>query len=61
VMDTLARLAPRERKVLELRFGLEDGLHRTLEEVAIELRVTRERIRRIEAEALLKLRRPSPS
>jgi len=60
-MDVLASLAPRERKVLELRFGLEDGRSRTLEEVGREFRVTRERIRQIEAKALRKLRHPSRS
>jgi RNA polymerase primary sigma factor len=61
VMDVLASLAPRERKVLELRFGLEDGRSRTLEEVGREFHVTRERIRQIEAKALRKLRHPSRS
>jgi RNA polymerase primary sigma factor len=61
VMDVLSSLAPRERKVLELRFGLEDGRSRTLEEVGREFRVTRERIRQIEAKALRKLRHPSRS
>jgi RNA polymerase primary sigma factor len=60
-MDVLASLAPRERKVLELRFGLEDGRSRTLEEVGREFHVTRERIRQIEAKALRKLRHPSRS
>src|SRR5688572_18709069 len=49
VMDVLSSLTPRERKVLELRFGLEDGRSRTLEEVGREFNVTRERIRQIEA------------
>jgi RNA polymerase primary sigma factor len=61
VMDVLASLTPRERKVLELRFGLEDGRSRTLEEVGREFHVTRERIRQIEAKALHKLRHPSRS
>jgi RNA polymerase primary sigma factor len=61
VMEVLASLAPRERKVLELRFGLEDGRSRTLEEVGREFHVTRERIRQIEAKALRKLRHPSRS
>ena len=60
-MDVLASLTPRERKVLELRFGLEDGRSRTLEEVGREFHVTRERIRQIEAKALRKLRHPSRS
>ena len=58
VMDTLT---PREAKVLKLRFGLEDGRPRTLEEVGKEFMVTRERIRQIEAKALRKLRHPSRS
>jgi len=58
VMDTLT---PRESKVLKLRFGLEDGKARTLEEVGREFMVTRERIRQIEAKALRKLRHPSRS
>ena len=57
-MDTLT---PREAKVLKLRFGLEDGRPRTLEEVGREFMVTRERIRQIEAKALRKLRHPSRS
>ena len=61
VMDVLSSLTPRERKVLELRFGLEDGRSRTLEEVGREFNVTRERIRQIEAKALRKLRHPSRS
>ena len=52
---------PREQKVLVLRFGLEDGRSRTLEEVGREFNVTRERIRQIEAKALRKLRHPSRS
>ncbi len=58
-MDVLSSLTPRERKVLELRFGLEDGRSRTLQEVGREFRVTRERIRQIEAKALRKLRHPT--
>ncbi|MEX0785787.1 MAG: sigma factor-like helix-turn-helix DNA-binding protein, partial [Dehalococcoidia bacterium] len=61
VMDVLNRLTMRESKVLELRFGLEDGRSRTLEEVGREFQVTRERIRQIEAKALRKLRHPSRS
>jgi RNA polymerase primary sigma factor len=61
VMDVLHSLTYRERKVLALRFGLEDGRSRTLEEVGREFRVTRERIRQIEAKALRKLRHPSRS
>jgi RNA polymerase primary sigma factor len=61
VMDVLNSLTMRERKVLELRFGLEDGRSRTLEEVGREFQVTRERIRQIEAKALRKLRHPSRS
>ena len=57
----LATLTPREAKVLRLRFGLEDGRPRTLEEVGKEFDVTRERIRQIEAKALRKLRHPSRS
>ena len=59
--DVLSTLTPREKKVLELRFGLEDGRSRTLEEVGKEFNVTRERIRQIEAKALRKLRHPSRS
>ena len=59
--DVLSTLTPREKKVLELRFGLEDGRNRTLEEVGKEFNVTRERIRQIEAKALRKLRNPSRS
>ena len=61
VMDVLSSLTHRERRVLELRFGLEDGRSRTLEEVGREFQVTRERIRQIEAKALRKLRHPSRS
>ena len=59
--DVLSTLTPREKKVLELRFGLEDGHSRTLEEVGQVFGVTRERIRQIEAKALRKLRHPSRS
>ena len=59
--EVLATLTPREEKVLRLRFGLEDGRSRTLEEVGKEFNVTRERIRQIEAKALRKLRHPSRS
>ena len=61
VIEILSTLTPRERKVLELRFGIEDGRSRTLEEVGKEFSVTRERIRQIEAKALRKLRHPSRS
>ena len=61
VREVLASLTPRERRVLELRFGLEDGRSRTLEEVGREFHVTRERIRQIEAKALRKLRHPTRS
>jgi RNA polymerase primary sigma factor len=57
--DVLASLTERERKVLELRFGLGDGYSRTLEEVGTQFRVTRERIRQIEAKALRKMRHPT--
>jgi RNA polymerase primary sigma factor len=59
--EVLNTLTPREKKVLVLRFGLEDGRNRTLEEVGKEFNVTRERIRQIEAKALRKLRHPSRS
>lgn len=61
LMDVLDTLTPREEKVLKLRFGLDDGRARTLEEVGKEFQVTRERIRQIEAKALRKLRHPSRS
>ena len=61
LMAVLATLTPREEKVLRLRFGIEDGRTRTLEEVGKEFNVTRERIRQIEAKALRKLRHPSSS
>ena len=57
----LSELTPRERRVLILRFGFEDGRSRTLEEVGLEFKVTRERIRQIEAKAIRKLRHPSRS
>lgn len=59
-MGVLDTLTPREKKVLSLRFGLEDGRQRTLEEVGQEFNVTRERIRQIEAKALRKLRPSEP-
>ncbi len=59
--EVMKTLTPREAKVLKLRFGLEDGKARTLEEVGKEFKVTRERIRQIEAKALRKLRHPSRS
>ena len=59
--DVMSTLTPREAKVLRLRFGLDDGKARTLEEVGKEFDVTRERIRQIEAKALRKLRHPSRS
>ena len=61
LMTVLSTLTPREEKVLRLRFGIEDGRTRTLEEVGKEFNVTRERIRQIEAKALRKLRHPSRS
>lgn len=61
LLDVLDTLTPREEKVLRLRFGLDDGRQRTLEEVGKEFNVTRERIRQIEAKALHKLRHPSRS
>ena len=61
LMEVLDTLTPREEKVLRLRFGLDDGRARTLEEVGREFNVTRERIRQIEAKALRKLRHPSRS
>ena len=59
--EVLGTLTEREQKVLRLRFGLDDGRARTLEEVGKEFNVTRERIRQIEAKALRKLRHPSRS
>jgi RNA polymerase primary sigma factor len=61
VKDALGTLTIREQEVLRLRFGLDDGRSRTLEEVGREFKVTRERIRQIEAKALRKLRHPSRS
>jgi len=61
LINVLASLTEREQKVLRLRFGLDDGRARTLEEVGKEFKVTRERIRQIEAKALRKLRHPSRS
>ena len=59
--NVLSTLTSREQRVLQLRFGLEDGRSRTLEEVGREFNVTRERIRQIEAKVLRKLRHPSRS
>jgi RNA polymerase primary sigma factor len=59
--EVLSELTPREHRIIQLRFGLEDGRSRTLEEVGQEFHVTRERIRQIEAKALRKLRHPSRS
>jgi RNA polymerase primary sigma factor len=59
LIDVLTSLSERERQVLELRFGLSDGYPRTLEEVGKQFRVTRERIRQIEAKALRKIRHPT--
>ena len=61
INQALKSLTPREEKVIRLRFGLDDGRPRTLEEVGKEFNVTRERIRQIEAKALRKLRHPSRS
>ena len=61
ISEVLSTLTPREQRVLQLRFGLEDGRPRTLEEVGLEFSVTRERVRQIEAKALRKLRHPSRS
>ncbi len=61
LMEVLSSLTPREARVLRLRYGLDDGKARTLEEVGREFNVTRERIRQIEAKALRKLRHPSRS
>ena len=61
LIEVLLTLTDREQKVLRLRFGLDDGRPRTLEEVGREFNVTRERIRQIEAKALRKLRHPSRS
>jgi RNA polymerase primary sigma factor len=59
IRDVLDTLNPREREVLEQRFGLVDGYSRTLEEVGKQFQVTRERIRQIEAKALRKMRHPT--
>ena len=59
IIDVLDSLTERERRVLSLRFGLVDGYSRTLEEVGKQFRVTRERIRQIEAKALRKMRHPT--
>ena len=59
LMNVLKSLTPREERVIALRFGLEDGRSRTLEELGREFNVTRERVRQIEAKALRKLRHPS--
>ena len=61
LFEVLHTLTPREEQVLKLRFGLEDGRMRTLEEVGSVFNITRERIRQIEAKALRKLRHPSRS
>jgi len=61
IEDALSKLTPREREVLRMRFGLDDGSPRTLEEVGRHFKVTRERIRQIEAKALKKLKHPSKS
>ncbi|MCE5315610.1 MAG: RNA polymerase sigma factor RpoD [Armatimonadota bacterium] len=61
IEESLNKLTPRERDVLKMRFGLDDGYSRTLEEVGRHFKVTRERIRQIEAKALKKLRHPSRS
>ena len=57
--EVLDSLSPREKRVLQLRFGLDDGKQRTLEEVGKEFGVTRERIRQIEAKAIRKLKHPT--
>jgi RNA polymerase primary sigma factor len=61
IAEALDKLSERERRIIVLRFGLEDGKFRTLEEVGREFGITRERIRQIEAKALRKLRHPSYS
>src|SRR5207302_10080242 len=61
IAEVLRSLTPREREVIELRFGLRDGHPRTLDEVAKAYGITRERIRQIEARSLLKLRQPTRS
>ncbi len=59
--ELLSNLSAREQRVLRLRFGLEDGHQRTLQEIGAEFNVTRERIRQIEAKAIRKMRHPSRS
>jgi len=59
--DALDKLSDRERRIIVLRYGLDDGRFRTLEEVGRDFGITRERIRQIEAKALRKLRHPSSS
>ncbi len=59
--EVLSSLTPRQRRIIQLRFGLEDGRSRTLEEISQEFELTRERIRQIEAKALKRLRHPSRS
>ena len=61
ISEVLRSLTPREREVIELRFGLKDGQPKTLEEVAKAYGITRERIRQIEARGLIKLRQPNRS
>ena len=61
IEDALDKLTPREREVIRMRFGLDDGSPRTLEEVGRSFKVTRERIRQIEAKALKKLKHPTKS
>jgi RNA polymerase primary sigma factor len=61
IANVLNTLTPRERQVIKMRYGLEDGRQRTLEEVGKQFQITRERIRQIEAKALRKLRHPSRS
>ena len=58
ILEVLTSLTPRERRVIQLRFGLEDSRCRTLEEIGVEFNVTRERIRQIEAKAIERLRDP---
>ena len=61
IEEVLGTLTPREERIIQLRFGLEDGRSRTLEEIGSEFQITRERVRQIEAKALRKLRHPSRS
>jgi len=61
IVDALDKLTERERKIIVLRYGLDDGRFRTLEEVGRDFGITRERIRQIEAKALRKLRHPGTS